>query len=281
MSGKPLPPDWYPDPSGSPEQRFWDGERWTAATRPIPPRRRGRRVAACLCGLVAAIALVALYASGRLDEPLSSVGLNSRDCIENVFGNRTCGDAAVTFCRENYDPDLNANVCDDVLKDAGEDPTAIAAAAEQQEQEDRERLEQELQQEQDELDRRLEAQERENEDQARPSPPPTASLEPDSEGIIRFTTDSRDVVCVLADAQARCGIVPGDEAYAVDADGGGYPYSAEGEFEGMATSVPVLTDGEATQLGRMACRAEAGAVTCTSIDGGGGFTVSPDEQNVF
>ena len=24
-----VPPGWYPDPSGGPRQRFWDGERWT------------------------------------------------------------------------------------------------------------------------------------------------------------------------------------------------------------------------------------------------------------
>ncbi len=25
-------PGWYSDPSGAPTQRFWDGQRWTAAT---------------------------------------------------------------------------------------------------------------------------------------------------------------------------------------------------------------------------------------------------------
>lgn len=27
---------WYPDPAGSPDLRFWDGERWAAATMPRP-----------------------------------------------------------------------------------------------------------------------------------------------------------------------------------------------------------------------------------------------------
>jgi hypothetical protein len=27
---------WYPDPSGSPALRWWDGERWTDSTHPLP-----------------------------------------------------------------------------------------------------------------------------------------------------------------------------------------------------------------------------------------------------
>ena len=27
---------WYPDPSGSPALRWWDGERWSDATHPLP-----------------------------------------------------------------------------------------------------------------------------------------------------------------------------------------------------------------------------------------------------
>jgi hypothetical protein len=29
--------DWYPDPQGAELQRYWDGTRWTDATRPLPP----------------------------------------------------------------------------------------------------------------------------------------------------------------------------------------------------------------------------------------------------
>ena len=33
-STAPAPaPDWYPDPSGAPGQRWWDGEHWTVHTR--------------------------------------------------------------------------------------------------------------------------------------------------------------------------------------------------------------------------------------------------------
>lgn len=37
-----APPGWYPDPSGAPVLRRWDGERWTLEDRlwPTPERRR-------------------------------------------------------------------------------------------------------------------------------------------------------------------------------------------------------------------------------------------------
>ncbi|MGX6600784.1 DUF2510 domain-containing protein [Micromonosporaceae bacterium Da 78-11] len=30
-----VPADWYPDPSGLPEQRWWDGRQWTDYLRPV------------------------------------------------------------------------------------------------------------------------------------------------------------------------------------------------------------------------------------------------------
>jgi len=36
VSDAPLPAaGWYPDPSGSPLLRWWDGERWTDSTHPV------------------------------------------------------------------------------------------------------------------------------------------------------------------------------------------------------------------------------------------------------
>ena len=29
MSQAPPPPDWYPDPAGRFQQRYWDGSQWT------------------------------------------------------------------------------------------------------------------------------------------------------------------------------------------------------------------------------------------------------------
>ena len=29
------PPDWYPDPSGAPTQRYWDGYKWGDSITPV------------------------------------------------------------------------------------------------------------------------------------------------------------------------------------------------------------------------------------------------------
>ena len=33
-------PGWYPDPSGAPDERWWDGAAWSAHTRPVSPLTR-------------------------------------------------------------------------------------------------------------------------------------------------------------------------------------------------------------------------------------------------
>ena len=33
----PSPPGWYPDPSGVPQMRWWDGGSWGAQSAPHPP----------------------------------------------------------------------------------------------------------------------------------------------------------------------------------------------------------------------------------------------------
>ena len=34
LSNTPIPPGWYPDPEGSPQQRWWDGSLWTDSVAP-------------------------------------------------------------------------------------------------------------------------------------------------------------------------------------------------------------------------------------------------------
>jgi len=40
MSQSAHPPGWYPDPSGAPQQRWWDGTQWTQHTQPAPARQQ-------------------------------------------------------------------------------------------------------------------------------------------------------------------------------------------------------------------------------------------------
>lgn len=62
-------PGWYPDPSGSPAQRWWNGISWGEQTRPAPPgtapplpparpRRVGRIVAVVVLAALAGIGIL-------------------------------------------------------------------------------------------------------------------------------------------------------------------------------------------------------------------------------
>lgn len=77
--------------------------------------------------LAVAVCAIALWWTGSLDRPLSSVGLNSETCAQNLFGATICGDDLVAFCKDSYDPDINADVCDEVLRDAGSSPAEVLA----------------------------------------------------------------------------------------------------------------------------------------------------------
>jgi hypothetical protein len=140
------PSGWYPDPKGPPgQERWWDGdtgdwgEQTRQATTAQAPPRRGFRVGGSrrswVLLAVAGIA-AALWLSGSLDEPLSSVGLNKETCAENLFGNKMCGDELLSFCEGHYDKQVNGDVCETVLSDNGEDPRQVAADLKRQEQAD-------------------------------------------------------------------------------------------------------------------------------------------------
>jgi hypothetical protein len=72
------------------------------------------------------LALV-VWSTGALDAPLSSVGLNKEDCAANLFGVKKCGDELLAFCEASYDRELNADACDDILREAGTSGGAVLA----------------------------------------------------------------------------------------------------------------------------------------------------------
>lgn len=55
---------WYPDPSGAPQQRYWDGTEWTEHTAPLagppvaPPAERSRAIG---CLIAAGVGVVLLF----------------------------------------------------------------------------------------------------------------------------------------------------------------------------------------------------------------------------
>ncbi len=102
--------------------------------------RRNWLIAAGLC-------IVALYATGFLDKPLSSVGLNTEPCAERLIGGKLCGAELVAFCRESYDPEINEDTCGQVLRDEGVDTAALAREREEAEREEIARVEREFEEE--------------------------------------------------------------------------------------------------------------------------------------
>ena len=87
-------------------------------------------VALCVAGAL----VLLLYTSGALDEPLSDVGLNTQDCAQTLFGQKRCGDELYEWCHEHYDERLNADACDGILRDRGDDPAVLEAARDAREE---------------------------------------------------------------------------------------------------------------------------------------------------
>lgn len=106
---------WYPDPSGEPQERYWDGEQWTSQTRsypaptapsltrptPMPTRSSGPRPSA---GRTVAIgALVVLLLAGVVAGLVAwrqSVDENARREAEkgSQIGGPTMSEVYDLFC---------------------------------------------------------------------------------------------------------------------------------------------------------------------------------------
>jgi hypothetical protein len=68
--------------------------------------------------LVFVFGSVGLWSTGALDRPLSEIGLNKNDCIQNAFGTKFCGDEATRYCENTRDlrelADQPRDVCDEI-----------------------------------------------------------------------------------------------------------------------------------------------------------------------
>jgi hypothetical protein len=94
MVSAPLPsPGWYPDPSGAPRRRYWDGQQW--APDP-PPKRSGRAALFAVLGLLGffGILVAGMIFASHVFGPSPSAS------AEDVIG--TCQDAVRKGLR---DPD--------------------------------------------------------------------------------------------------------------------------------------------------------------------------------
>ena len=84
-------PGWYPDPTGQPQSRYWDGDQWTSSTqfaggRPATGTSTGAKVALALGSVVAVLALlgVGVVALRALTSSTSADVLTERGVVAQV-----------------------------------------------------------------------------------------------------------------------------------------------------------------------------------------------------
>jgi hypothetical protein len=110
MGSPSAPPGWYPDPSGLPGQRYFDGIRWTDFCTGPPPQRQRRRISrktlvAVIVGACAAIAvLLAPHDPGPpYDDASYHRGYSDgRDALQAGTS------PGVSFCRDSYESKYRA-----------------------------------------------------------------------------------------------------------------------------------------------------------------------------
>ena len=60
---QPTPPGWYPDPSGAPGTRYWDGNQWTDRAIGSPPSGKSSRTPVQRVEILLAILVIVAVAS--------------------------------------------------------------------------------------------------------------------------------------------------------------------------------------------------------------------------
>jgi peptidyl-prolyl cis-trans isomerase B (cyclophilin B) len=86
----PPSPGWYPDPSGAPQSRWWDGTAWTAATQldtSAPTARSTGPTAALAVGIGALVVLMVLAVLGGVVLLRSGIGSSGeQDAVGTTAG---------------------------------------------------------------------------------------------------------------------------------------------------------------------------------------------------
>lgn len=124
MASPTPPPGWYPDPSGAPGQRYWDGQTWSAAMAPpvgTPPAKKSSagKVVLIVAASVVGIGVLASIGSSGESPPTGSsaetsssprsataqVGQEVRDgefafIVNSVYRTNWAGDPSNQFLRE-------------------------------------------------------------------------------------------------------------------------------------------------------------------------------------
>ena len=99
-SATPLPPGWYPDPSGEDRQLYWDGSQWHTAPPPLPPPKKQIPVETWVTFVLGAVGLA--IGVGACLADLASRSNDTSIGGDSVFIVRSCQDAIKKELRDPY-----------------------------------------------------------------------------------------------------------------------------------------------------------------------------------
>lgn len=137
---------WYPDPSGAPALRWWDGERWTDSTHPLPdptgtpagsppippapvapvaaaasPARHRGRAIALVAGLLAALLVALVTLTYGLASPRITTKLVEEQIAQSIADQ--VGAATVVTCPDTVDAGAGISFTCDVSVAGGKTAT--------------------------------------------------------------------------------------------------------------------------------------------------------------
>ena len=108
MGAPRTPPGWYPDPSGAPGQRYFDGTHWTEfgthsphPTQPVGAKRNKKFVAiAAVAGVLTAIGVIVTVSAGGPPRDEASYQQGFTDAKEYLRPGVAPG---AGFCEDRYE----------------------------------------------------------------------------------------------------------------------------------------------------------------------------------
>ena len=108
MGAPRTPPGWYPDPSGAPEQRYFDGTQWTEfgthspqPTQPVGAKRNKIFAAiAAVVGVLTAIGVIVAVSAGGPSRDEASYQQGFNDAKEYLRPGVAPG---AGFCEDRYE----------------------------------------------------------------------------------------------------------------------------------------------------------------------------------
>ncbi|MCV7255712.1 DUF2510 domain-containing protein [Mycobacterium hackensackense] len=106
MSAPTPPPGWYRDPSGVPQQRYWDGKAWAPAPPPPARAKTSTLVAGTVVGVVGAFFVIMmiglLSGGGDDDKPSAAPSSSTRSAYSRpTFSVEETTSTVISTCQES------------------------------------------------------------------------------------------------------------------------------------------------------------------------------------